>query len=121
MGVPEVKADFEWCKHCAPGKGGCKIYTDRPERCREFLCQWLQDDRFGEHWFPAHSKILVDTKLDSGKIFVCFVVDHDYPTRWREEPWFSDIKRVAVSGLTDRGGGWTTVVLIRGERIVIGH
>lgn len=122
MGVPEVKPDFAWCPHCKAGKGGCGIYPDRPERCRDFHCQWLIDKRFGEHWFPAKSKIIVDHKLDGEKAFVTFVVDHDYPGRWREEPWFSDIKAIAGAGLQGALGiKWTTVVRVRDVHIVIGN
>jgi hypothetical protein len=120
MGVPEVKKDFEWCPHCKPGCGGCTIYEKRPERCRDFNCQWLIDTRFGEYWYPLKSKIIVDTKLAGETMVVSFVVDHDYPNRWREEPWFSDIKKIAKAGLDGHlGRKWTTVVLVREERIPI--
>lgn len=122
MGVPEVKEDFKWCPHCKLPGGGCGIYQSRPERCRDFHCQWLIDQRFGEHWFPVKSKILVDHKLDGENAYVYFVVDPDYPSRWREEPYFSDIKKIARAGLTGRlGKKWTTLVLIRDARIVVGR
>jgi hypothetical protein len=35
------KPGSEWCPHCEIGKG-CRIYSDRPEQCREFSCLWLQ-------------------------------------------------------------------------------
>jgi hypothetical protein len=35
------KPGSEWCTHCEIG-GGCRIYLDRPEQCREFSCLWLQ-------------------------------------------------------------------------------
>lgn len=119
MGVPEIKPDHEWCQYCKPGVkgGGCTIYESRPQRCRDFLCQWRLDPRFGEHWYPAKAKIVVDTTLRAGKLIVVFSVDPDWPSRWREEPWFSDIKKIAKAGL---GGKWTTVVLVKGERIVVG-
>ena len=130
MGVPEVKKDFEWCPHCihtktgakstlVPGSGGCLIYINRPQRCRDFSCQWLLDERFGDYWYPARSKIIVDTKTDGKALTVCFVVDPTAPGRWREEPWFSDIKKVARTGLEGRPG-WTTVILVKDERIVVG-
>ena len=124
MGVPEVKKDFEWCPHCQAktGGSGCAIYNDRPQRCRDFSCQWLQDERFGAVWFPKTSKIIVDHRVEGDVAVVCFVVDPVVPGRWREEPWFSDIKKVAKSGLIGSiGGKWTTVVLVGKERFVIGH
>jgi len=122
MGVPETKPDHEWCPHCPTGKGGCSIYESRPQRCRDFHCQWLKDDRFGAYWFPKDSKIIVDHRVEGDTAVVSFVVDPKHPTRWREEPWFSDIKQVARSGLAGfRGVKWTTIVLIKDERVVIGR
>jgi len=122
MGVPEVKKDWEWCPNCVPGRHACQIYSDRPERCRDFNCQWLIDLRFPEYWFPAKSKIVVDHKVEGEHAIVYFVVDPVVPGRWREEPYFSDIKQIARTGLAGVGGiKWTTLVLIRDERIVVGH
>lgn len=134
MGVPEVKEDFKWCPHCVyskksgatpaqqGGKGGCTIYADRPQRCRDFSCQWLKDMRFGDHWFPAHAKIVVDHVIDEhDKVFVIFVVDPTTPTCWQQEPWFSDIMRITRAGLIGFSGvKWTTVILVRDVRLVIG-
>jgi len=124
MGVPEVKQDHAWCPHCVPGRveGACSIYDARPDRCRDFHCQWLIDKQFPEYWFPARSKIVVDHRVEGEIAVVCFVVDPTYPDRWRTDPWFSDIKKIARSGLAGVGGKtWTTVVLVKGERILIGR
>lgn len=126
MSVPEVKKDWEWCPHCRPGRavpagGGCSIYATRPDSCRDFRCQWLKDEHLPDHWFPKTAKIVVDHRLEGETAVVCFVVDPVAPGRWREEPWFSDIKKVAKSGLAGSlGAKWHTVVLVGGERIVIG-
>ena len=32
----------EWCRHCTPGVG-CNIYDERPQMCREFFCQWIEN------------------------------------------------------------------------------
>jgi len=120
MGVPEVKPDFQWCPHCKPGLHACQIYDGRPQRCREFNCQWLKDERFGAHWYPKTAGIIVDTKIEGDDTFVLFVVDPRTPRRWREEPWLSDIKKVARLGLTGSlGAKWTTVILIKDERIPV--
>ena len=119
--VPEVKPDHAWCPHCVPGLHACQIYPTRPERCRDFHCQWLKDERFGAHWFPKTAKIVIDHRVLGTKAIVYFVVDPAVPNRWREEPWFSDIKQVARSGLAGMEGvRWITVVLVRDERIVVG-
>lgn len=120
--VPEVKPDHEWCPHCKPGKGGCSIYESRPERCADFNCQWLRDERFGDHWFPKTSKIIVDHRVEDNRAWVYFVVDPTCPTRWREDPWFTDIKRIAELGLAGvKGAKWTTLVLVRDTRTIIGR
>ena len=114
MSVPEVKADHSWCPHAAPGKG-CGIYPQRPAPCRKFHCEWLRDAAFGEHWYPARAKIVVSSK--DNPPLIMFIVDPAYPMRWREEPWFSDIKRIAANG--HRGNAWTTVVVIKDQQIPI--
>ena len=81
---------------------------------------WLLDQRLPDHWFPAKSKIVVNAMIENGTSYVAFVVDPTYPNRWREEPWFSDIKHMAQAGIDGRGGEkWTTIVMIKGERIPI--
>ena len=35
------KKDYTWCKHCEIGVG-CKIYSDRPKMCKDFMCGWLR-------------------------------------------------------------------------------
>lgn len=119
MGVPDVTGRDVWCRHAAPGKGGCKIYHTRPEPCRAFHCVWLTDDKFKDYWFPAKCRIMIDVRIEPQRV-VCFHVDPDYPDRWREEPWFSEIKHIAGAGIKGRQGeSWTTVVMIRDERITI--
>lgn len=119
MGVPEVKKDHEWCPHADPGCG-CIIYENRPERCRDFQCQWLYDVRHPDYWFPAKSKIIIDARVEDGKKYISFVVDPAYPNRWREEPYFSDIKHIASAGIDGRmGEKWTTLVRIKDEKIPI--
>jgi hypothetical protein len=125
MSVPEIKKDHEWCPHAAPGHGGCLIYKSRPERCREFHCMWLIDQRFPDYWYPFRSKIVIHAFEDNGRSYVSFVVDPAYPNRWREEPYFSDIKKLAAAGLAGvplspmTSKKWTTFVLIKDQRIPI--
>lgn len=117
MGVPEVKAEHAWCPHAMPGKGGCKIYDRRPDRCRDFICQWLLDSRYPEYWYPRQAKIVIDIKLIKNKKYVIFVVDPAYPRRWLEEPYISDIKTIARAGL--EGRQWITVISLKGEEVPV--
>jgi hypothetical protein len=146
MTVPDFagKPDpHDWCQHAihAPktgvkdtlvgGCGGCAIYPQRPDNCRDFHCMWLLDQRIPDYWFPAKSKIVIsphladvvtlaDGRKRPGEAYIAFIVDPAYPNRWREEPWFSDLKKMAKAGLTGLlGQKWTSVVLIGDERIPI--
>jgi hypothetical protein len=119
MQVPGIKPDHAWCPHVRDNKHGCKIYKDRPQPCMDFRCAWLMDETFKDYWQPNKCKIVIDVKLEPQRI-VLFVVDPDYPLRWRDEPWFSEIKTMAKAGITGRyGRRWVTIVKIKDEEIVI--
>ncbi|MHC2241328.1 hypothetical protein [Bradyrhizobium elkanii] len=85
-----------WCKDCAPGKGGCKIYDQRPSPCVHFLCQWLITKELGDEWFPAKAKLAVSLEGEGNRIAVH--VDPAFPERWREEPYYSMILNWARFG-----------------------
>jgi hypothetical protein len=130
MQIPDFAGkpnDHDWCKHARPKNacGGCAIYNSRPQECRDFLCMWLLDARIPDYWFPAKSKIVIashlaDPSTGSGPAYIAFIVDPAYPNRWREEPWFSDIKTMAKAGLKGLlGQKWTSVVLVADDRIPI--
>lgn len=96
--IPETdSAAGDWCQHCAVGKG-CRIYGERPQRCRDFHCGWLVWDRVPEHWFPAKSRMIVTS--DGSRI--TFFVDPANATRWREQPWFGEIKAMAVMAFQEQ-------------------
>jgi hypothetical protein len=119
MGVPEVKADHAWCRHARPGKG-CAIYQARPGVCRSFNCGWLVGEDFPDYWYPKYSKIVINSLTENGTAYIAFVVDPAYPTRWREEPYFSDIKKTAQYGLDGTmGSKFTTLVVLKDEKIPI--
>jgi hypothetical protein len=108
LDVPEAgKAKNEWCPHCRPGRG-CQIYDKRPDSCRSYSCLWLIHSLFGEEWFPARSKIVIDMAPDEqhrlvdeehSVVLLRFHVDPQYPNRWKEEPYYSAIKHLALRGL----------------------
>jgi hypothetical protein len=82
--IPELnKPAGVWCEHCRSGKGGCAIYANRPQRCRNFVCQWLVNPDLGDEWMPKRARIVVAFDGES----VNFKVDPKYPNRWREEPY----------------------------------
>jgi hypothetical protein len=81
---------------------------------------WLIDGRIPDYWKPDRSKIVITPHLADAHAYVGFVVDPAYPQRWREEPYFSDLKTMARAGLEGlQGQKWTTIVLIGDERIPV--
>lgn len=93
LGKPQGK----WCGHCKPGRG-CTIHADRPDECRTFYCAWLVGTVPAE-WYPASAKFIVVTYEDAGADVHCVTVDPAYPNRWRDEPFYSQIKRAAAESL----------------------
>ena len=93
LAIPEVPTPRDqWCRHCRPGEG-CGIYEQRPEPCRTFHCGYLLWDVVPDHWFPARSKIVIVNELG---MRLNFYVDSSTPGRWREAPWYNEIKAMAV-------------------------
>jgi hypothetical protein len=94
MAIEELeKPAGRWCQHCRPGRG-CLIYADRPAECRAFSCLWLLDERFGPHWRPSQSKMVLTTSADGIQIRC----DPGFPDAWRKQPFHSEIGRLAASG-----------------------
>jgi hypothetical protein len=106
-----------WCQHCKPGQG-CGIYSDRPEVCRDWYCEWVRSEELGEEWYPAKSKMVVHLSgnEDGGELLMMISVDPAYPGRWREEPWHSQIRRLALIGLRGEFGRRFAVRVRVGER-----
>jgi hypothetical protein len=68
------KPPGQWCKDCAPGRGCCKIYENRPEPCRHFLCMWLFTEDLGPDWFPATAKLVVSVEQSGKRIAVLLIL-----------------------------------------------
>ncbi|MES5484630.1 hypothetical protein QMZ05_17890 [Bradyrhizobium sp. INPA03-11B] len=102
-----------WCKDCAPGKGGCKIYESRPEECQHFLYMWLYTEELGAEWYPATAKFVVAAEQQGNRIAVS--VDPSFPTKWREEPYYSQIKGWAQFGATVN----SQVIVNIGKRVIV--
>ena len=88
-----AKPAGRWCGHCRPGQG-CLTYETRPSECREFNCLWLMDERFGPHWKPSRSKLVVTTSQDGLEIRC----DPGFPDAWRRQPYHGEIRNLAASG-----------------------
>lgn len=104
----------QWCPHCLKRKG-CSIYDSRPNECRTFNCEWLTNVNFGEEWYPARSKMVIRHVRDGGTSKLVFHVDPGSPLSWRNEPYYSQLKRLARNGL-EHGGILTINV---GKRVFV--
>jgi hypothetical protein len=95
-----AKPEDVWCQHCRPGKGGCSVYAARPEGCRTFVCSWL-NGQLPDSWYPPRSKMVARFILSGkGVPLLDIRVDTNYPNRWREEPYYSSIKRASAWGMS---------------------
>ena len=97
----EERPGWTWCRHCQPGKGGCGIYADRPQACRNFVCGWLSgalDDVLDpERWHPAKARMMITAEAVDPEVHVVIQVDPNFPERWREPPYREDIQNLAAS------------------------
>src|SRR5262249_4536517 len=103
-----------WCPHCAPGRGGCKIYPNHPQECQRFYCSWLISDDLGPEWRATTCKVVVFSEGDGNRVAVH--VDPGFPDAWQQEPYYSQFKewsRTAVDEMRQ------VVVYLRKKAIVI--
>ena len=111
MAIEELsKPTGQWCRHCKPGRG-CQIHDSRPGECRDFNCLWLIDQRFGPHWRPNKSKLVLTTSADGIEVRC----DASFPDAWRREPFHGEIRTLAASGEAHD----VTVLVIVGERMIL--
>jgi hypothetical protein len=105
MMVPELdKPAWILCSHCATGVG-CKIYPDRPQSCRDFLCGWLQAPYMGPDLKPEKCHV-VFFQLDAQTIVAnC---DPLQPDAWRA-PAVIEVLHLMARNMPDR------IVLVRVE------
>ncbi|WP_155499911.1 YkgJ family cysteine cluster protein [Pseudomonas protegens] len=57
------------CKNLAE-QGGCTIYDERPEVCRNWQCGWLRIDSFKERLRPDKSNVLIRIEHDNAHYLV---------------------------------------------------
>jgi hypothetical protein len=90
-----------WCSHCDV-KAGCKIHGAHPDECKDFYCGFLTNAALDERWNPIKSKmVLAYDELHAPRLSVH--VDPGRPNAWREEPYYSQIKRWATAAAAKRG------------------
>jgi hypothetical protein len=112
LGIPELeKPRLEWCGHCNTSKG-CKIYNDRPGRCRDFYCGYITNPTLSEAWKPSKSKLMLTVESNGDRIMVH--VDPARPDAWQKEPFYSTMKKWALAPGAQPG----QVIVWIGRRII---
>ena len=103
VGIAELKKPMgQWCPHCLK-HGGCGIYDSRPEECRTFNCGWLMNAEVGDEWLPTRAKMVLYYLRDGGADKLVVHVDSGSPLAWRNEPYYSQLKRWSQSLLEHNG------------------
>lgn len=114
MGVEAIaKPAGAWCGHFRRGGGGCGIYEDRPQACRDFACLWLTSEKLDAAWKPNHAHLILHTDQDGRRLNV--VVDPADPTAWKRDPYYRRIKAMSVRA----EDGYELVVCVGQRRFVI--
>ena len=112
MAVSEIdKPKGVWCGHFVRGTG-CGVYSNRPEACRTFICQWLVNGQMGPEWKPNTCKMVV---VGEGAKKLVVHVDAGSPGPWRE-PYLGWLREVAARGLKQGG---MVLVIEKGQTIVV--
>jgi len=71
------------CKNCINGNG-CKIYKKRPQTCRDYECEWLQERELGPHLRPDKTDTIL--QIDPDSLQYQAVCDPSTPMAWRKSP-----------------------------------
>lgn len=89
-----------WCMHCDIGVG-CRIYSQRPTECAQFYCLYRVSPELGEEWRPADCGMVLNYEPHIRRVNVS--VDGEAPQAWRREPYYSQIKAMALHMLRQQG------------------
>jgi len=117
FGIVELKKPvFTICKHCVIGKG-CKIYEVRPQTCAAFLCCYRTSTALLEYWNPKVCGMVVNREANGETDIVSIVCSNGAKHRWKQEPFWSDIKQWAAVFHTRYGA--IVRILRKGEPVLI--
>lgn len=118
--LPEIEAldkpANRACVHCrsvealmaAPALGGCLIYPDRPQPCRDFSCLWRQGD-LGPDWAPLDCHMMVYRQGPQ----LTVLVDPDHQGIDRREPYATALANMAAQA--GAAGGY--VIVFTGDAV----
>jgi uncharacterized protein len=94
-----------YCSHCTLG-GGCKIYPDRPQSCRTFMCGWLVNARLGPELKPDRCHVVL---MDVPELRVLLAgCDPDRPDAWRAPVVLDLLRQLAMT----IGSGWRVIAAV---------
>ena len=117
LGIVELKKPvFTICKHCVVGKG-CKIYEVRPQTCAGFLCAYRTSADLPEYWHPKVCGMVLHRQANGGADILSIICSKSSKYRWKQEPYWSDIKRIAAD-LNIRHGAYVRI-LRKGQPVLI--
>jgi len=118
--VPELdKPAGRWCRHIAQGRG-CGVHETRPDVCRAFWCQWIENPDLGPEWKPERAKFVLSIYPGSNSLAV--TVDPATPGAWRGPAYLPSLRRWAGAAMRSGDfvvvfvGTHATVVLPDGEK-----
>jgi hypothetical protein len=104
LGIVELqKPVFTICKHCVIGKC-CKIYEVKPQECTDFLCSYRLSLEVAEYWNPKVCGMVLHRETNGETDMISIMCSNSAKHRWKEEPYWSDIKRMAAVSHVQRGG-----------------
>ncbi len=96
--IPEFKKPAgPACSNCLAG-GGCKIYLDRPQLCRDFECEWIMDRKLAANMRPDVIGTILMEDDDTGEYRA--VCSPSKPLAWRNPRVFAHLVSVAKTGRT---------------------
>ena len=118
--IPEFdKPCHRWCTHCEPGRG-CSIYAERPQRCRDFLCLWMQWPALDDKLRPDRSGVLLMPRPHPlhGRIVMAMVAKGDH-ARAQRRHMVEILKGIQADGFkVFVNDGTTTKQLMRDGSLV---
>jgi hypothetical protein len=94
-----------YCSHCAIGRG-CRIYSERPEECRKFMCAWILNPNMGPDLKPDQCHVVL-MWLDARQVLVADC-DPDWPEAWRAPNVIGALRQAAKR----LAAGWRVVAAV---------
>ena len=83
------------CVNCRLA-GGCEIYPDRPQVCREFECEWLTRRDLTRRFRPDLAGVILMEDAESDEYRA--VCPPEKPMAWRQPQVFAHLVATAKSG-----------------------